>query len=51
MKILCVDNSGFEDFLTAGKTYEVEAIGVNGYCIATDKGRSCWYGESKFRIV
>lgn len=53
MNIQCMDNSGFEDFLTRGRTYRVQAIGENGYQVLTDKGegRFEWFGECKFRVL
>jgi len=51
MIIECINNDGFEDFLTAGADYRVRAIGANGYQIETDQeGRVEWFGESKFRL-
>jgi hypothetical protein len=51
MIIECVDNDGFEDFLTVGRVYQVKARGTNGYQVRTDKGRLAWYGGCKFRLM
>ena len=46
-----IDNNGFEDQLTAGKLYEVVAVGANGYEIENDNGVRRYYGEAKFSIA
>ena len=49
MKIKCINNDGWPDYLTIGKTYEVIRIYKNTYRIIDDDGDECGYHESYFK--
>jgi galactose-1-phosphate uridylyltransferase len=51
MIIICKDNDGFSDQLTAPAQYNVKQIGVNSYLIENDLGQERWYGEMHFLIL
>lgn len=50
MIIICTNNDGFSDQLTASTHYTVKEIGANSYLIENDNGKVRWYGFSKFEI-
>lgn len=53
MFVECIDESGFEDQLTAGECYRVVAFSNGGNCIMVenDQGDRVWYGDVKFSEV
>ena len=51
MHIQCIDNNGFEDQLTAGKTYAVTDFQGNSVQLEGDKGQIRWYGRLKFSAL
>ncbi len=44
----CKSREGFEDLLTLGKTYKVQAFEGASVLIATDKGDWKWLGNVHF---
>lgn len=49
MKLICVDNTGFEDQLTLGKDYLVLCFeSWSNAQVINDKQEAVWYGLSKF---
>lgn len=48
MQIECIDNGGFEDLLTIGRTYPVEALQGYSAQLLDDSGQLRWFGRSKF---
>jgi hypothetical protein len=50
MIIECIENDGFEDVIEVGMMYSAELKGAS-FLIVNDRGRKCWYGRGKFKIV
>ena len=48
MQIECIDNSGFEDLLTPGQNYRIDALQGNSVQLRDDSGQQRWYGRMKF---
>jgi hypothetical protein len=48
----CVCNEGFEDALTSGSDYRIQAVapGENSYLLVGDNGISRWYGRLRFTM-
>ncbi len=51
MYIKCLDNYGFEDLLSIGKTYHIVNRSGNSVQITDDSGNLRWYGQLKFRDI
>ncbi len=51
MILICRNNNGFEDALSQGRNYPVEAVGVNSYFIKNDRSEYEWYGKMHFDIA
>lgn len=49
MNVICSDNAGFEDMLTTGKTYPVQAAKNGSYLVLDDKGKPRWFGTALLR--
>ena len=47
----CIDNSGFEDQLTAGVKYYVVTITGGSFEVVNDNGDKKYYGRAKFKVV
>ena len=43
MKIVCINNNGWKDYLTIGKTYEVIKENNTCYFLINDIGCEYWY--------
>lgn len=57
MKIICIDNKFFEEYLTINKIYDgldskiSFMSGVLTYLIIDDKGGSYYYSKTRFKLV
>lgn len=50
MHAVCINNKGFEDTRTVGKSYPVLGTGHNSYYIEGDDGVERWVGEVNFEL-
>ena len=52
MKVKCIDNDCYRNYLTYGKTYEVIRINECGdYYIINDECDDLWYRKSYFKTL
>ena len=49
MKVKCINNDGWENILTIGKTYKVINEDITCYYIINDKGYDMWYTKERFK--
>ena len=50
MKIKCIEDRGFDNLLTIGKTYDVIKVQSDGdYVIIDDLGSENWYYKEDFK--
>ena len=51
MKVKCIENDGWNNFLTIGKFYEVTEEDDAGYIIIDDYGGECWFPKECFKTL
>jgi hypothetical protein len=53
MKVKCINNVGFEKYLTIGKVYEPQDIsGIKTfYVITTDDNKESWFNKDRFEVI
>jgi GTPase SAR1 family protein len=52
MKVVCIDNNGYERWLTLGKTYEVISDdGIFVYNIINDRDQDDWCNKKWFKLL
>ena len=51
MKVKCIDNRGFNEYITIGKTYDVIEEDDMSYTIINDNGHGWWLNKQCFKTI